>query len=519
VTEQDRMVAGRYRLGEQVGIGAMGIVWRARDERLRRTVAVKQLLLQPGLDEARAAEARLRAMREARIAARLHHPNVVIVYDVAEDDGQPWLVMEYVPSTSLGAALQDGPMAPYPVAAIGAQAAAGLAAAHAVGVVHRDVKPGNVLLGDDGIVKIADFGISRAVDDVVLTATGLLTGTPAYLAPEMAKGEVPAPSSDVFALGATLYAAVEGSPPFGLNENPLALLHLVAAGKVRPPTRSGPLTSVLVDLLRVDPAERPTMREAHDALAAIAAERTMPVRLPPGDKAATRTESTPKPPVTKAPATKPTATKPTATKPTATRPTVAKTPAQARPNRPGQAVRPPARTQVGLPLPAAQALPPRPAKRRSGRLVLVIAVALLAVGAAVVLVNQVGRGSTTAGPGHGATPTTTHPGDTGPPTFTAMSDLITRYYGMLPGDVQDAYQLLSANYRFHHPFASVRGFYAGIASVSPGGFAFVRPNTVRAVITFVTKRGGTSHEPYRFTIVRRHGALAIDDAVLITNGM
>ena len=134
-------------------------------------------------------------------------------------------------------------MPPYLVASIGAQAAAGLAAAHAVGVVHRDVKPGNVLLGDDGVVKIADFGISRAVDDVVLTATGLVTGTPAYLAPEMAKGEQPGTASDVFALGATLYAAVEGTPPFGLNDNPLALLHTVAAGRIVPPTNAGPLTA------------------------------------------------------------------------------------------------------------------------------------------------------------------------------------------------------------------------------------------------------------------------------------
>jgi hypothetical protein len=494
VTGQDRVVAGRYRLGEQVGIGAMGIVWRAWDERLRRTVAVKQLLLQPGLDEARAEEARLRSLREARIAARLHHPNVVIVYDVAEDDGQPWLVMEYVPSTSLGTALRDGPMAPYAVAAIGAQAAAGLAAAHAVHVVHRDVKPGNVLLGDDGIVKIADFGISRAVDDVVLTATGLLTGTPAYLAPEMAKGEVPAPSSDVFALGATLYAAVEGTPPFGLSDNPLALLHLVAAGKVRPPTRSGPLTPVLADLLRIDPADRPTMREAHEALAALAAERTLPVRLPAGDTAGTEASGR-----SWAGDTEGTRARP------AGRPSV----------RPGPG-RPSARTQVGMPM-APDRAQARPV-RRPVRLVLVVAVALLAIGAAVVLVERVGGGAATADAGHGATPTTTHPADTGPPTFTAMSDLLTRYYGMLPGDVRDAYQLLSARYRLQHPFASVRGFYATIASVTPGDFAFLGPNTVRAVITFVTKRGGTSREPYRFTIVRRHGELAIDSAVPITDG-
>jgi len=264
VTDHDRLIAGRYRLGEQIGVGAMGIVWRARDERLRRTVAVKQLLLQPGLDERQAAEARARAMREARIAARLQHQNVVIVYDVVEDGGAPWLIMEYVPSRSLAMVMREsGPLPPYQVADIGAQAAAGLAAAHANGVIHRDVKPGNVLLGDDGTVKITDFGISRAVDDAVLTATGLITGTPAYLAPELAKGGEPAPSSDVFALGSTLYAAVQGAPPFGFNENPLALLYIVANGTVSPPPNGGPLTPVLMRLLGTDPHDRPTMRQVH----------------------------------------------------------------------------------------------------------------------------------------------------------------------------------------------------------------------------------------------------------------
>ncbi|MFD7653086.1 protein kinase [Actinosynnema sp. NPDC059797] len=277
MTDDGRLVAGRYRLGQRIGSGAMGIVWQAHDERLHRTVAVKQLLLQPGLAESDTDEAKRRAMREGRIAARLQHPHAIAVYDVAEDDGQPWLVMEYLPSKSLSTALSErGTLPPRDVASIGSQVASALAAAHNAGIVHRDIKPGNILLGNDGTVKITDFGISRATGDVTVTATGMLAGTPAYLAPEVAKGYDPGPPSDVFSLGSTLYAAVEGAPPFGLNENTIALLHQVASGKVVPPKQAGPLTALLMRLLRAEPEDRPTMAEAREALAAVAAGRAAP---------------------------------------------------------------------------------------------------------------------------------------------------------------------------------------------------------------------------------------------------
>ncbi|MGH9916082.1 MAG: serine/threonine-protein kinase, partial [Pyrinomonadaceae bacterium] len=160
---------------------------------------------------------------------------------------------------------------------IGYQAAAALTAAHAAGIVHRDVKPANILLADDGTVKITDFGISRAVGDVTLTRTGMLAGTPAYLAPEAARGDVPTAASDVFSLGATLYAAVEGAPPFGRDDNPLALLHAVSAGRIDPPRRAGVLTGLLMDLLRVDPAQRPTMIQVKVALAALAQDSSREV--------------------------------------------------------------------------------------------------------------------------------------------------------------------------------------------------------------------------------------------------
>jgi eukaryotic-like serine/threonine-protein kinase len=270
----DRLIAGRYRLGDPIGSGAMGVVWRASDVRLRRTVAVKQLLLAPGLTRAQALEAKMRAMREGRIAARLHHPNAVTVFDVAEEDGQPWLVMEFVDAPSLATLMREkGRLDPQEVARIGAKVAAALAAAHDAGIVHRDVKPANILVADSGAVKITDFGISRAVGDVTVTSTGFLAGTPAYLSPEVARGENPESPSDVFALGSTLYAAVEGQPPFGEAENPLAVLHAVAAARVPEPQRAGALGPVLMRLLASEAGDRPTMVEAQQELGAVAEGR------------------------------------------------------------------------------------------------------------------------------------------------------------------------------------------------------------------------------------------------------
>lgn len=270
MTEQGTLIAGRYRLERKVGSGAMGVVWQSVDERLGRTVAVKQLLLQPGLDATERDEAVERTLREGRIAARLHHTNAISVFDVVDNDGIPCLVMEYLPSRSLDDVMRErGSIAPEDVATIGGQVASALAAAHEVGIVHRDIKPGNVLLGHGGQVKITDFGISRATDDITVTKTGLIAGTPAYLAPEVAVGREPEPASDVFSLGSTLYAAVEGAPPFGLSDNTLSLLHVVARGQINPPQQAGPLSEVLQALLRADPAARPSARESARMLRAV----------------------------------------------------------------------------------------------------------------------------------------------------------------------------------------------------------------------------------------------------------
>jgi serine/threonine protein kinase len=262
-------IADRYLLEERVGTGGMGVVWRAHDERLGREVALKELYRPANLNQADADVAALRAMREARITARLHHPHAVPVFDVVDHDGQPCLVMQYFPSRSLADVLAErGALGHREVARIGTEVAAALAEAHRLGVVHRDVKPANVLIGDDGTAKISDFGIAHALGDTALTATGMVTGTPAYLAPEAARGEPATPASDVFSLGSTLYAALEGAPPFGTSENPMALLHRVAAGEVLPPRRPGPLTPLLQRMLARRPEDRPSMAEVAGELQA-----------------------------------------------------------------------------------------------------------------------------------------------------------------------------------------------------------------------------------------------------------
>jgi serine/threonine protein kinase len=260
--DEGRLIAGRYRLERRIGGGAMGVVWLAKDELLGRTVAVKQLLISAGLSDEEADQARKRSSREARIAARLQHRHAITVFDVADDDGMPVLIMEYLPSHSLAEVLAArGALPPAEVARIGAHAASALAAAHAAGIVHRDVKPGNILLGEDGTAKITDFGISRAADDGTLTGSGRFAGTPAFLSPEAARGEKPGAASDVYSLGATLYAIVEGRFPYGETENQMALLYAAAAGRVSPPQKAGPLTDVLGRMMQFAPEARPTMAQ------------------------------------------------------------------------------------------------------------------------------------------------------------------------------------------------------------------------------------------------------------------
>ena len=279
----DTLLVDRYRLVRQVGSGGMGVVWEAWDERLERPVAVKQLRPQLGLTPEEAELGKNRAMREARITARLHHRNAVSVFDVVEHEGQPCLIMQFVPSVPLSAVLREGgPLSVGEAGRVGAQVASALAAAHRLHIVHRDVKPGNILIADDGAALISDFGIAHALGDVTLTWTGLVHGTPAFLAPEVARGAESGFASDVFSLGATVYASLEGEPPFGTDSNAIALLHKVASGDFAPPQRADVLAPVLMDMLRSDPDARPEMKAAALRLAAAveAGRSVSPAALP-----------------------------------------------------------------------------------------------------------------------------------------------------------------------------------------------------------------------------------------------
>ena len=254
-----QMIAARYQVERTIGKGGMGTVWLARDERLGRDVAVKQIGLLPG----ETAPDLARAMREARSSAVLNHPNVVSIYDVVEENDRIWLVMEYVPCRTLGQIIkQDGPLTPEAAVGIGAQVADGLAAAHAVRTIHRDVKPGNILVTAEGVAKISDFGIARAHDQGQLTRTGMVIGTPEYFAPELARGEDPTIEVDVWALGATLYAAVEGQPPYPHQSNALALLATIASTPPPRAERAGFLTEPIARMLDPNPDSRWAMKDA-----------------------------------------------------------------------------------------------------------------------------------------------------------------------------------------------------------------------------------------------------------------
>ncbi|MDP4506436.1 serine/threonine-protein kinase [Nonomuraea turcica] len=276
--QDGRRIAGRYQLQEPIGRGGMGIVWRAHDELLDRTVAVKEVRYAAALGE----EVQLlnrRTMREARAAARFEHPNVIVVHDVIEEDGRPWIVMQLVQSRSLGAVIkQDGPLPHKRVAEIGLAVLDALHRAHEAGVLHRDVKPENVLLADDGRVVLTDFGIATLETETQLTVTGL-AGTPAFIAPERLKGLPARRESDLWSLGATLYTAVEGRSP---HERGMALatMHAVLTDEPDPARNAGPLTEVISGLLRKEPVQRLTHEEATRLLRGAIAQSSPPPTAP-----------------------------------------------------------------------------------------------------------------------------------------------------------------------------------------------------------------------------------------------
>jgi serine/threonine protein kinase len=264
-----RVVGGRYALSDVLGRGGMGTVWLATDQVLERQVALKEVTFSVDLSDEDRRILRERTMREARAAARLDHPCVTTVYDVVEDGGKPWLVMERVSARSLQEILEEqGPLPPSAVARIGLDVLAALEAAHEAGIVHRDVKPANVLVDRNGGARLTDFGIATATGDSSLTTGGALIGSPSYMAPERANGDDPRAPVDLWSLGATLYAAVEGRPPFDRGEAMATLMSVVSEDPA-PMVRAGPLGPVLLGLLTKDPARRSTVGQARHQLEAV----------------------------------------------------------------------------------------------------------------------------------------------------------------------------------------------------------------------------------------------------------
>ncbi|MER7579396.1 serine/threonine-protein kinase [Kitasatospora sp. NPDC097691] len=284
--EVERLLAGRYELGERLGRGGMGTVWRAWDRMLDREVAVKELTVNH-LPEEDLQILHTRMKREASAAARIKHPGVITVHDVLEQDGRPWIVMELVDGRSLADVIsQDGTLQPRAAAEVGSQVLAALHRGHQLGVLHRDVKPANVLLErGTGRVVLLDFGIAKYEGSTELTRPGDLVGSPDYLAPERAQGQRPGPASDLWGLGATLYAAVEGQSPFR-RDSPITTLAAVVDEPLPESRRAGPLGPVLAALMAKDPADRPTADEAARMLAEVQAGHTMgfkavaPMRAP-----------------------------------------------------------------------------------------------------------------------------------------------------------------------------------------------------------------------------------------------
>ncbi len=518
MSAEGRLIAGRYRLQKRIGSGAMGVVWRAVDERLQRTVAAKQLLLQSGHTDEETEEARQRSMREGRIAARLQHQNAIAVFDVAEDEGQPVLVMEYLPSQSLASVVTDqGVLAPMHVARIGVQVSSALAEAHMAGIVHRDLKPGNILLGENGQAKITDFGISRAIGDVAVTKSGILAGTPAYLAPEVATGRDPAPASDVFSLGSTLYAAVEGSPPFGTDENAIGLLHRVAQGNVEPPRQAGPLAPALMQMLRADPVERPTMAQTRDLLRAVVDGRPIPNATP------TAGWQRPAAPAAAAQAPHPT-----------------------RVGGPPAANGSPA-TRAGASAPASAPAPARSRERlpRPVRAGLWVVALLAAVLLGVLGANALGGGggnsdsaaSSSEQPAAPAAPTSTAPATTSPTsTSTATSttssstttsssatsttsnakaneedaiELVEEYYDAVPDNVDEGWSMLGPELRSQGE-DSYRAFWKSVESVEVTGKPKASGKTVTVQLEFTTTDGNTSAEKHRLGLIEQDGDLRIN---------
>ena len=553
------LIAGRYRLVNLVGSGGMGLVWEAWDERLHRRVAAKQLRLPPGLTEGEAELANRRAMREARITARLHHRHAVSVFDVVDDAGRPCLIMQFLPSMTLAAVLEEGgPLEPHEAARMGTQVASALAAAHELGIVHRDVKPGNILIAEDGSALISDFGISHALDDISLTATGQVHGTPAYLSPEVARGEEATFASDVFCLGATMYAALEGGPPFGIDQNSIALLHRVAAGTFQPPRQSGPLTPVLLQMLSPEPSARPSMKTVASDLDVLASSGTVgqapaPVAAAVGMPSETAVATSPTDAQNQAlPRAVTLAVESTPQEPVAA-------PAGSSPSSDGEGA----------------SAEPAGRRRRTARGVVIVA-ALVAMGTLIALLvprlggpdpgtvaQPPGTSTTTSAPRAPSTsrqptssassaapvpaprsstgkrsasrssegtksaspqpsspaPTRTRSPAEDSPTAAQLTEAITSYYALMPGNTGRAWPRMTASYQTNHAGGrrAYERFWDEIGRVEARNVTATGPGRAEATLSYYYKDGRVVIERTSYELVEDGGTLKIDESTVLSS--
>ncbi|WP_395696458.1 serine/threonine-protein kinase [Nocardioides sp.] len=478
------MIAGRYALEREVGRGGSGAVWLGRDEVLGRQVALKRLGVAPGGSTPDLA----RAEREARLAARLNHPHVVAVYDLVTEGDDQWLVMEYVEGTTLAALVaRRGALPPEQAAPILRQAADALAAAHAAGIVHRDVKPSNILVAPDGQVKLSDFGIARAEADATLTQTGLVTGSPAYLSPEVATGQPATPASDVWSLGATLFHALAGRAPYDVGDNVLgALYRIVHEDPPRLPD-AGWLGPVLEATMSLEPADRWSTEHVRDYLGAGPSVPPPPVP-PPVDPAPARTQvlSTAVPPVPPPGAT----TTPTATTPPAT------TPVAPAPSRAGR------RRSSHGPI------------RVVGIAVAVVAIVLLAMVAWLLGTRAAddsgGQGATTGssrGPGSsggGQSDSSTGSSPAGDVTADGMENFVESYLATVTSDPKAAWEMLTPEFQqASGGYGRYRGFWATIST---------------ADLISAQADPGSGQITYTVEYVRTDGSKTREDVTLVLDG-
>jgi serine/threonine protein kinase len=502
---QPKTIAGRYVVERAVGHGGMGTVWLCRDEVLGRDVAVKEVGSMPGTSKSDLA----RALREARNSAALNHGNVVSVYDAVEDGDHNWLVMEYVPSRNLSEIIaQDGPLPPERVAWIGAQAADGLAAAHARGTMHRDVKPGNILVTEDDHVKITDFGIARTHGDTQLTVSGVVTGTPAYFAPELAKGNDPTVAGDVWALGATLYTAVEGRLPYPDQSNAIALLTQIASEPPPVPERAAFLTEAIQRMMDPDPSTRWSMTDVAHTLHRLhdrhgsrgGGPSTVSLTSPlvaaddtdtaPGDEGAAEVDD--------GPATE-------ATPPPEPEPDPAPLP-------PSRAV-----TPEPQPLPPSEHEEPRdPSRRRTAWVAAALILVLAGVGAVWLIDRDEGTprandGGSSATPSEGqgdansgdASSGDSSGGQDGSGPASDAPGFVEDYYAHLPSDTQSGWKLLSPAMQDEvGGYDAYAGFWGTISEVRVDGTSETKKRVVDVELTY-TSDGGTETETRRLTLKKK----------------